>query len=71
MAGEKKPEILIRDLDPGESNSPETTFEVVLDTTCDRLWEKRIQYSIKRINEMDEELNKLEKELEEFIGHSS
>lgn len=63
MSHENKPEILTRDYDP-----PEASFEVVLDSTCDRLREKHIQYSLRRINEMDEELKKLEEELNEFIG---
>ena len=46
-------------------------FEDVLDTACERLWEKHIQYSIRRIMELDEELGRLEKELNEFLssGH--
>ena len=63
MAYDKKPEVLIKD-----SNPAETSFEVVLDATCERLWEKRIIYSLRRINEMDEELKKLEEELDEFIS---
>jgi len=63
MAYEKKPDILTRDFDPTEAS-----FEVILDSTCERLWEKRIQYSIRRIKEMDDELKKLEEELEAFIG---
>ena len=66
MAFEKKTDILMRDSDPVESS-----FEALLDTACERLWEKRIQYSIKRIKEMDAELKRLEEELDEFIdpGH--
>ena len=59
---EKRPVILRRELDSGE-----ISFAAVLDTACERLWEKRIQYSIRRIREMDEELACLEKELDEFI----
>ena len=43
------------------------TFEDVLDTACERLREKHIQYSIQRIGELDEELTRLEKELDEFM----
>jgi phage shock protein A len=46
----------------------EPSFEAVLNTACDRLQEKQIQYSIQRIREMDEELDNIEKELEEFIN---
>ena len=43
-------------------------FDIMLDTACDRLREKHIQYSIKRIDEMDEELRQLEKELDDFMS---
>ena len=46
----------------------ETSFEDVLDATCERLWEKQVQYSVRRIGEMEEELIKLEEELTEFIS---
>ena len=44
------------------------SFESLLDTTCERLEEKHIQYSIRRIREMDVELATLEKELDEFLA---
>ena len=61
MAFEQKPVIF----------SEALTFEDVLDTACERLEEKHIQYSIRRIMELDEELGRLEKELDELIslGH--
>ena len=73
MAYEKKPEILkgddySRDFDSGDFDSGETSFEVVLDTACERLREKYVQYSIRRIREMDEELMVYEKELDELIS---
>ena len=43
-------------------------FDDVLDTACERLREKHIQYSIRRICELDEELNRLEKKLSEIMG---
>ena len=49
----------------------EPSFKTVLDTTCDRLWERQIQHSIRRIREMEEELKKLEKELDEFMERIS
>jgi len=63
MACEKKPVILKRDYE-----LIDTSFEDVLDTACERLWERHLQYSIRRIREMEEELVRLEKELDEFIG---
>jgi len=65
MACEKTPGILTREIDPAEAS-----FEAVLDTVCERLWGKHIQYSIRRIKEMDEKLKKLEEELDEFIGRN-
>ena len=49
-------------------NVTKSSFEAVLDTTCERLWEMHVQYSIRRIREMEEELDSLEKALDEFIG---
>ena len=46
------------------------SFEAVLNTTCERLEEKHLQYSLRRIREMDEELAVMEKELDAFIGSS-
>jgi len=43
------------------------SFEAVLDATCERLWERHVQYSIRRIREMEEELNCLENALDKFI----
>ena len=57
MAFDKKPFIL--------TENP--SFEAVLNTTCERLEEKHLQYSIRRIREMDKELSALEKELDEFM----
>ena len=48
--------------------SKEQYFNHVLDTACERLQEKHIEFSIQRLNEMDEELKKLEKELDEFLN---
>jgi hypothetical protein len=64
MSYEKNPTALIRDIDPTE-----TSFEAVLETACERLREKYIEYSIRRIREMDDELTRLEKELDKFIGN--
>ena len=44
----------------------ELSFDLLLDAAFDRLREKHIEFSIRRINEMDEELAKLEKELDEL-----
>ena len=62
MDVEKRPEVLIWEHDPKESS-----FETMLDSTCERLREKHIRYSIRRIEEMGQELAALEKELDDFL----
>jgi hypothetical protein len=58
MTFENKPFIL----------TEETSFETVLDTACERLNEKHIQYSLRRIREMAEVLAGFEKELNDFLS---
>ena len=48
----------------------EQTFETVLDSACERLKEKHIQYSLRRIREMEVILAGLEKELDDFLNVS-
>jgi hypothetical protein len=43
------------------------SFEAVLDKTCDRLRDTKIQYSIRRLQEMERNLDILEQELEEIL----
>jgi hypothetical protein len=43
------------------------SFSEVVDSTCERLMEKQIKYSIRRILEMDERLGLIERELDEFL----
>ena len=62
MLYEKEPVTLRYDYD-----FMKPSFEAVLDSTCERLWERHVQYSIRRIREMEEELNRLENALDEFI----
>jgi len=45
----------------------EISFETVLDTACERLREKHIEFSIRRIGELEADLDRLEKELDEYI----
>ena len=49
------------------SISMDASFSSVIDETCDRLMEKQIQYSIKRIREMEDRLDTLEEELDTFL----
>jgi len=67
MACEKKPVILKWNYNSASRNHTDESFDTVLDTTCQRLWERQIQYSLRRIREMENELNSLDKELEQFI----
>jgi len=62
MASEKPSVILT--WDPRLKDLP---FDAVLDMTCERLREKHIQFTIRRIREMDEELMKLEEELDDLM----
>jgi len=43
------------------------SFSEVVDSTCERLMEKQIKYTIRRILEMDERLCLIERELDEFL----
>jgi len=43
------------------------SFNEVVDSTCERLMEKQIKYTIRRILEMDERLGLIERELDEFL----
>jgi hypothetical protein len=52
---------------PGEKSatlSNSFSFEEVLDQTFDRLWDRKIRYSMRRIQEMEDYLNELERELD-------
>jgi hypothetical protein len=46
----------------------ETSFDAVLDTALERVNEKHIQYSLRRIREMSEVLAGFEKELNDFLS---
>jgi len=43
------------------------SFSDVVDEACDKLMSRQIKYSIRRIQELDECLACLEKELDEFL----
>jgi hypothetical protein len=43
------------------------SFNNMVDETCEKLMDKQIKHSIRRILEMEERLEGLEKELDEFI----
>jgi len=43
------------------------SFDTVLDSACERLWDKQTEYFLRRIREMGQELDRLEMELDQFI----
>lgn len=43
------------------------SFEELLDETCERLWDKKRQYTLRRLQELDNRLTCLERELEQLI----
>jgi len=47
--------------------SKKNSISEVINETCERLKDRQIQYSIRRIYEMEETLNNLEHELNEFL----
>jgi hypothetical protein len=44
-----------------------TSFETVLDQTCERLWGKKVRYSLRRLQELDSDLLNIEAELDVFL----
>ena len=53
--------------DKSASISTDTSFSDIVDEACERLWDKQVQYSIRRIHEMEDILNALERELDQFL----
>jgi hypothetical protein len=45
---------------------PEESFESLLDSTCSRLWERKLRYSLRRIRELAEILDTTDRELEDL-----
>ena len=43
------------------------SFSEMLDSACEKLMDRQIKYSIRRIREMDERLCLIERELNEFL----
>lgn len=57
MAYGKKPVIV----------SKNTSFELMVDETCERLMDQQVKYSIQQLNEMENRLNDMERELSAFL----
>jgi len=49
--------------------SPIISFNDVVDEACEKLMERQIKYSIRRIQEMEERLFSIERELDDFLSH--
>jgi hypothetical protein len=47
--------------------SDKSSFKEVVDETCNRLWDRRVQFSIRRIRELEDMLKTLELELDMMI----
>jgi hypothetical protein len=43
------------------------SFEIILDHACERLWEKKIQISLRKLGELENVLQGLEQELDAFL----
>ncbi|GHU07949.1 hypothetical protein FACS1894151_03060 [Spirochaetia bacterium] len=42
-------------------------FSAVLDAACERIWDQKIRYSLRRIAELEGNLDTLEQELDVFL----
>jgi len=51
----------------GQYSSDIYSFSEVVDSACERLMDRQIKYSIRRIREMEERLCCLERELDDFL----
>jgi hypothetical protein len=51
--------------------SKDSSFEEVLDDACEKLMERQVQYSIRQIHELENRLDGLERELDEFLLHKN
>ena len=49
--------------------SPIISFNDVVDEACEKLMERQIKYSIRRIQAMEERLSGMERELDDFLLH--
>jgi hypothetical protein len=43
------------------------SFEALLDNTCSRLWDRKLRYSLRRIRELADILDRTDRELEELL----
>jgi hypothetical protein len=43
------------------------SFEAMVDNACSRLWDRKVRYSLRRIRELEEILEGIERELDELL----
>jgi hypothetical protein len=53
--------------DSAQAVSEDSSFDDMVKATCNRLWDKKVEYSIRRIDEMRQTLDGIDKELTEFL----
>jgi hypothetical protein len=46
----------------------DVSFDSILDETCERLLDRQVKYAIQRIHEMEQRMDTLERELDEFLS---
>ncbi|MDR2393727.1 MAG: hypothetical protein LBD93_06200 [Treponema sp.] len=51
-----------------ELRSDSVSFDALLDQTCERLWGKKVQYALRRIQELEAALRSMEEELDTFLA---
>jgi hypothetical protein len=51
--------------------SDNVSFDALLDQTCERLWGKKVQYAMRRIQELEVHLRSMEEELDAFLCQKS
>ncbi|MDR3248934.1 MAG: hypothetical protein LBT39_09135 [Treponema sp.] len=44
------------------------SFDSVLDDACSRLWDRKVRYTLRRIRELEETLDKTARELDELLS---
>ena len=44
------------------------SFDSILDETCERLLDRQVKYTIQRIREMEQRLDTLARELDDFLS---
>jgi hypothetical protein len=49
-------------------SSEPPSFEEILDETCERLWDKKREYVLRRLRELDDNLSCLEQEVEDHLN---